>query len=215
MTLAELRTSLQDKGYGTDTASQQTRMLNGVYRRIAGEHRWPWLERQSSALTAAVSNQTVSLAAITALMWVDAVRLEFGTEYPELEYIDPQSHRDLYHQSRDTGTPRYWTEQFGELRLWPVPDQAYTVVLDYMTTPDDLSLDADIPLFDSTFHDVLVWGAVSSMAYRERDWSAKNFADAEYRASYDEMKRSYGLKQRQNAQHVQRSSFWNAVGRNA
>jgi len=214
MNLGELRTSLQDKGYATDTAASQTRMLNSIYRRIAGEHRWPWLDRQSTALATVAGNQSVTLTAVTSLMWVDAVRLEYGTEYPEVKFLAPQALRDMAHVDRSTGTPRFWTEEFGELRFWPTPDKAYTVVLDYMTTPPDLAVDADIPLFDSTYHDVLVWGAIAEMAFRERDWSAKNFAAAEYADRYGEMKRTYGIRQRQNATHVARAKFWDNIGSN-
>lgn len=214
MNLGQLRTALQTKGYGTDTATAQTAMLNSVYRRVAGLHRWPWLEVQDVSITTTVGDSDYSLAALTTLAHIDAVRIEKGTDRPELEYLEPQDFRDLEHVDRDNGVPLYWTYAASELRLWPAPDQAYTVTIDYIKRTTDLSADADSPLFDSQYHDVLVWGAIAEMAFRERDWSAKNFADAEYRQRLMEMERAYGVKQRQNSSRVKRSSFWDNVGRN-
>lgn len=215
MQLSEIRTAIQTHGYGTDTATQQTSMVNAIYRRIAGEHRWPWLEAQSTALSTTIADPDYSLAAITDLQHIEAVRLTSGTNYVDLEYIQPQDLRALEHIDRDSGAPQKWTYMNSVLRLWPAPDKVYVMTIDYIKRPTALAADGDTPIFDSTYHDLLVWGCVSKLAFRERDWSAKNFADAEYRACYDEMKRSYGLKQRQNAQHVQRSSFWDSVGRGA
>lgn len=214
MNLGELRTAIQQKGYGTDTATAQTGLINSIYRRIGGEHRWPWLEAQNTSITTTAGDPDYSLAAITDLAHIDAVRVHRGTEYPQLSYIAPQDLRDMEHVDRDNGTPRFWTYVNAQLRLWPAPDAAYTVTIDYLKRPTVLSADGDTPIFDSTYHDVLVWGAVAELAFRERDWSAKNFADAEFNLRYNEMKRSYGLKQRQNATHVKRSSFWDHVGRN-
>lgn len=214
MNLGQIRTAIQARGYGTDTATQQTAMVNAVYREIAGQHRWPWLEAQSSTLTTTIGDPDYATTGISAdLMYIDAVRLTRGTTYLPLEYIAPQDFRDLEHVDRDNGEPIYWTYMNYNLRLWPRPDQVYTVTVDYLFRPTDLSADSDQPLFDATYHDVLVWGAIRDLAFRERDWSAKNFADAEYSARFGKMERAYGMKQRQNSSHVQGSKFWDSVGR--
>lgn len=211
MNLGQLRTELQTKGYGTDTATAQTSMLNSVYRRIAGRHRWPWLEKENVALSTTASDPDYSLSTITDLLHIDAVRIEFGTSYPKIEYMEPQDFSDLEHEDRVNGEPIFWTYMNSELRLWPTPDKAYSLTIDYIRRPTDLSLDADEPAFDAIYHDILVWGAAAQMAYRERDWSAKNFADAEYDQRFREMERAYGVKQRQNSSRVKRSDFWGNV----
>lgn len=204
MTLAELRAAIQNKGYGTDTATQQTGALNSVYRRINGLRRWSYLERRTTALAATAGQASVSLVTLAPLMWVDAVRIEFGTEYDELAYTPVQDFRDYAHADRDTGRPVRWTEAAGELHLWPKPERAYTLTIDYLTTPADLSADGDIPVFDSTYHDVLVWGAVAEMAYRQREYTAAAHATNEYRERLAEMTRGYGITQRQTPLEVGR-----------
>jgi len=213
MNLGQLRTSLQGKGYGSDTASAQTAALNAAYRRVVGGRHWPWLQRLSTSLTTSVSNPSVPLTTITDLMWVSAVRIEIGSEFYDLIPLEEEEFRSREYQDRQPSVPEYWTEVFGEIRLYPRPDRVYTIALDYYTTPPDLVNDVDVPLFDSTFHDVLVWGALSDMAFRERDFAAYQMADRMFDARLLEMQRSYGLGQRHKSKHVQRSAFWDQVGR--
>jgi hypothetical protein len=212
MTLAELLLSLQSKGYSTDTVAAQTFALNAVYRRINGMRRWPYLERRDTALTTTAGQSSVNFASIPALMWVDAVRIELGTEYPTLEYKERQELRELNHQDRDRGTPQYWTEAAGELHLWPVPDASYEITLDYITTPPDLVDDDDVPVFDTTYHDVLVWGAVLDLGFRSRDWGAYQYAKHEYQDRLREMIAEYGIRQRQSSSRIVDSGFYNYNG---
>ncbi len=204
MTLAQLRTALQNKGYGTDTVAQQTAALNGVYRRINGLRRWPYLERRSTALTTTIAQSSVSLVPLASLMWVDAVRIAFGTEYTELAHTPVQEFREYAHADRDPGCPVRWTEAAGELHLWPTPERAYTLTIDYITTPADLAADGDIPAFDSTYHDVLVWGAIVDMAFRQREYTALATAESQYNQRLSEMKHGYGVGQRQTPSEVGR-----------
>lgn len=208
MTLADIIASIQAKGFGTDTAAEQKTAVNSVYRRIHGMRRWPYLERRSTALTTSTGQSNVTLAALPNLMWIDAVRIEQGTERFDLHYAHPQELRDYQTGWQDSGCPTHWTEAAGELVLWPTPEAQDTIVLDYTTTPADLALDADVPVFDSTFHDVLVWGAVVELAFRQRDSNLMAMAKAEFNERITEMVRSYGIRQRQQSLTVQASDWW-------
>jgi hypothetical protein len=210
MNLSELRTAVKDRGYDGAPDAMIDRLLNSAYRRIAGQRRWSWLERLDTAQSAIASNPSVSLVGIPALMWVDAVRLEPDTNWRQLEYLPPQELRKLEQRDGTAGRPCYWTEAFGELRLWSRPDAAYTLSIDYITTPTDLVSDADTPLFDSTFHDILVWSACMELAYRQRD-SYAAVARENYDARMMEMTRAYSMKQRQTSRQVQ-SGYWGSRG---
>ena len=213
MTRAQLRTSIQAKGFGSDGAfiSAQNEAINAAYRRVAGEHRWPWLERLSTSLTTIAGNSSVSLTPITDLMWVDAVRLTDGTSNYDLTPLADQDLRSREHEDRFPDLPVWWAEVFGEIRLYPIPDKAYTVVLDYLTTPPELGADGDSPLFDTTFHDILVWGAISDLAFRERDYTGQAVADKNYDARLRSMMAAYGIRQRHGGSRVAHSRFWDWV----
>jgi hypothetical protein len=207
MTLAQLRTSLQAKGYGTDSATAQTEMINSVYRRLAGKRRWPWMEAQATTATIA-GTTNYSVAAITDWLHPDAVRIEISTEYPVLQYVDPQELRSLAHSDRARGVPQYWTYARGQLHVWPAPDRAYTLTIDYTKDPPDLTADADTPVFAATYHDVLVWAAAKEITFRQRDWGAYQYAKQEYDERLAEMERAYGVRQRQTSGKIKDSGFY-------
>lgn len=215
MTLAELQASLQAKGYATDTLTAQTNALNRVYARVLGLHRWPFIQAQTGAVTVA-GTATVSLAAITDLRdnGIDAVRLSTSAaDRLSLDYMEPQSFRDLQHSFTDYDEPLYWTVIDNQLTLWPTPIRAYTVTIDYAKKVADLAAAGDTPVFDSTYHELLVWGAVADIAYRERDYSGAAWANQQYMMRVGEMERAYGVRQKQTSRQVKRSPFWGSVGR--
>lgn len=211
MNVAALQTAVQAKGYGTDTATAQIELLNSVYRRLCGLHRWPWLEKQDTSISTVVGTGSYVLTGITDLLRVDAVHITSGTEYPELEYRPPLELRDLDHVDRATGVPKYWSVLDQKLQFWPRPDKVYSVTIDYIFDPPELVAAGAAPIFDATFHDILVWGAVKEIAFRERDWNAVSWAKNEYEVSLAQMERSYGIRQRQTASHVRQSDFLSRV----
>lgn len=202
MNLAQMRTRLQALGYGSDTEDAQNEALRACYQMVTGLRRWSWLERDSTILTTDIGFANVELLPVPDLMWVDAVRIEESSRYYDLEHVQPQEFRVLEHTERDTGRPVCWTEIAGELRFWPTPDAVYTIALDYVTTPPELEDNADEPLFDDQYHNVLVWGAAVSLAYRERDHESAQFAQIQYDRHLASMLAAYGVTQRQTARRV-------------
>ena len=210
MTLAQLRTALQTRGYATDTATQQTELLNAVYREIAGVRRWDWMEATTTA-PCVVGTETVTPVA-TDILAVDALRILSGTSYYLLDYEPPQQFKERSYVDRDVGTPQYWTYSQGAYRLWPRPDKTYTVDIDYVKDPADLSADGDTPLLPATYHDLLIWGAVRDITFRERDWNGNNVATKRFEDLLARMTAAHGIRQRQDSQYVRRSDFWSTVG---
>lgn len=205
MTLAQLRTALQAKGYGTDSATAQTELINSVYRRLAGRRRWKWTEAQNTSIVTVAGTSAYALTGITDFLHPDAVRIEVGTEYLPMEYMDYEELRDRQHADRDRGVPEFWTIGRGQLLLWPTPERVYTVTVDYTKDPPDLSADGDTPIFPATYHDILVWGAIKEISFRQRDWGAHQYATKEFDDRLMEMEREYGIRQRQTSTHVKRS----------
>lgn len=211
MNLTQLQAALEARGYGTDTAVQQTSFINEVYREICGMQRWPFLEKQDTSVVTAVNVAGYSLAGITDLRSIDAVRIEVtaNQEYYDLEYMDPQPFRDMEHLDRDVATPFYWTFINNTLRFYPTPDQAYTVRIDYIMQPADLVAAADTPVLPAAYHDVLVWGAIESMAFRQRDWIGIQNAQQRKEMLLKRMEEEFFLRQRQTSSHVKSSGYWN------
>jgi hypothetical protein len=209
--LADIRSCIQAKGYGTDTVAAQNSMINSVYRRIIGMYRWPFLELTDNSTIVCVAGQTkCNIGVIQDLLHIDAVRVEYGTEYYDLEYAPFQGFRDLEHLDRAVGVPRYWTAGDNELRLWPAPDRAYTVKIDYIIDPADLVGDTDVPVIPPAYRDVLCWGAIAELTFRERDVEGYNIAKQEYLSIIDNMKAEYGVKQRQSSEQVRRSGLYDS-----
>lgn len=209
MNLSQLQAAVQAKGYATDTAAQQILFINEVYREVTGEMRWPFLEAQDSTLvtTAGVNAYTLPMA-----NWrnLDAVRLQITgiQQYVNLQYEDPQAFRDMENVDRDTATPVFWTFYANQLHFYPYPDSAYTVVIDYILEPADLAASTDVPVLPLPYHDILVWGAVENLAYRERDWLGRQFAQGKKEELLRRMTEEYLIRQRQTSTHIKKTGYW-------
>lgn len=214
-TLAQLRTKVQNLGYGTDTATQQTAFINHHYRRIAGMRRWPWLQvtRATGPPTVAGTETYTLTGTLTDLLHVEAIRLEFGTDFYNLKYKPIQAFRDSAHTYRDQGTPQYWTKtNAGTVAFWPVPDKAYTMKVDYIKRPTALSADGDVHIMDENYEDALVFGCVADLCIRERDAEGRAAALEEMNKLIIDMMNEYGLTNRQTASEVVSSGYWDQVG---
>lgn len=209
MNLQDLRAAVQAHGYGTDTAAYQLQFINDAYREVHGMQRWPFLEAQDRTLA---TENGVNAYDLPMANWrnLDAVRIERDDiqEYANLKYLDPQSFREYEHIDRDVTTPYYWTFYANQLHFYPYPDGVYTVVIDYIIEPPDLVNDTDTPLLPTPYHDILVWGAVEQLAFRERDWIGIQYAGQQKTTKLNKMVGEYQVRQRQTGSHVKKSGYW-------
>lgn len=206
VTEADLQASIQAKGYGTDSATAQAVAIKSAWRRVLGMRHWPFLEA-SQALTATTGSETVSLAAITDLARVEAVRLTFGTEgYGKLDFVERGRLRNWLGDDRDQGAPTCWTTHAGALLLYPRPERAYTVTVDYKKRPAYSAAAIDFP---EEYQDVLVWGAVSELTFRQRELNG--YAEQQFQDRLREMIGDYFIEQRQGTREVGHSDVWAEV----
>lgn len=219
MNLGQLRTAIQARGYGTDTVTHQNQLINSVYRRVSAMHQWPWLEvTKTFSTTPGTDTYTFSGLTVTDFVHAQSLRIYdsvTGEALGSQLYLRPQDFYDIQREAvTASGTPEAWTvdNANGQIVLWPIPDVAYSVEFHYVKRPPELSADGDTPLMDSEYHDVLVWGAVKDLAYRERDTSGYSIANSEYLMALKEMERAYGVKNRQNSSQVRRSGHWHWIG---
>lgn len=210
LTEAALQTAIQAQGYGTDSATAQAEAIKGVWRRVLGMRRWPFLEA-SATTTATVGSETVSLASMTDLARPEAIRLTSGTEgWGDLEYVERGRLRNWLASDLDQATPTCWTFHAGAILLYPRPERAYTVTVDYKKRPTYSSVAI---VFPEEYQDVLVWGAIARMAFRQREYNAAGYAEAQYKDHLGEMVADYGIEQRQASRQVGHSDVWYGVSR--
>lgn len=211
-TLPLVRDSVQAKGYSLDTApAVQNSMINSIYRRIIGERRW-WFLRypDNQSLTTTPGDPEVPLF-IDGLLHIDAIRLSSGSERYEVDYADPQDLRTAEHLDDATGPPEFWSRFGSIVRLYPTPDKAYTVHTDYVIDPDDLVNDSDVSVIPLAYLDVLVWGAIKDLTFRERDMDGYSVASNEYETILRAMRHQDGLVQRQSPSTVTKTGAIEAV----
>lgn len=77
------------------------------------------------------------------------------------------------------------------LVFWPTPDAIYTITGEYWKRPQTLSVNADEPLFDQSFHMAIVWKA--AMYYAADQGASELYATAEreFKRLLRKLKRKY------------------------
>lgn len=212
-TLGQIRTSLQAKGYGTDTAGAQLEAITSVYRELLTSRRWKFSDTEIVGAVTVAGVATVDLGAFPTALSIDAVRIEFGTEYEELDWVEPQVLHDLRHGDRTRDTPYCWSQYGSNLEFYPIPDKAYAITVNVQKSPTMPTVDASVLVIPSTYMDVIVWGAIGEMTFRERDWNAYNAARTQYKERTAAMAREYGIEQRQTPLEVTQTGIWDRVAR--
>lgn len=214
-TLASVKTSLQARGYGTDTTSAQTEFTKAVLRRIYSERPWRFLNRTNSGITVAVGASTVSLSTITDLQGgkIKGVRLVPSSgDTLEMEEIPWEELRKYDAADSSNDTPLYYARQDNTtLQLWPRPNWTYTVVVDYVLLPALPALDTDTITFPDEHMDVIVDGLAVLMASRQRDWPARDRWKQDFDDSYAKFARAQGMGSAQSPAQMGRWIGWDQV----
>lgn len=214
MTRAEVRTWVQNMGFGTDTATQQNDMLLRAYVELAGRRAWSWLEK-TAASTITVATNTVVATPSDLLLPTDLYINIVDEKFPRLTPLPKDDFEKLRQAEPSTnrGTPRYWFyyPESGSIRVYPTADRTYTTSLTYTrglvsTEFDD---DADIPTFDTRFHLVLGWRVVQWHAFRQRDWAMHDRAADQYDKLLREMEQQERVPR--DSGHMRRSDYWDNV----
>jgi len=92
------------------------------------------------------------------------VTIEDQDEAAALIYLDPVDLAGKAANDDTRGQPTHYTLLEGMARLWPVPDQQYTVRVTYYARPEPLSDATQTNLFTERYSDVLYDGACVRMA---------------------------------------------------
>lgn len=207
--LAEYVTLVRDKGYdGTSgtTDAMVGRAVNAARRRLIKDRRWRFLETANTSLVTVALNPVVSLASITGLAHVDAVRPVLAGVERETEFQPLQELRHRQTVLPATGIPHTWTRRNASLLLYPTPDVVYTLNIEYVARLDDLA-GATEDTIPEDLQDLVAWAAVPDLAFRQRDSAAMQMAEAQYQQLLRQAAAQENVQQRQASRQV-RSGYW-------
>lgn len=161
----KVRNRVRDSGY---SGAEITNYINDTIRDVFNEYRLPFMETtQNYTLTVGVSDITNGSGLPTNYSQAIDLILTTANKEKVIEYKDIREIDGLYTDPDDTtrhtsSVPLYWYYYAQTIRVFPVPDAAYTLTLRYYKEPTELSADADVPPLPDSFEELLVVGA----AYR-------------------------------------------------
>lgn len=214
----DYKTAIRARGYDGTSDDVLVAAIASARNDVASERRWSWLEVSGSmALVLEYDTPSESLSGATDLLYVDAVRIEYDTTRPWLEHLPVQELRDKEHNDRTPGVPQYWTQAAGQIRVWPSPDKAYTLSIDYirrLTDPDNDDADQDLAV-PPDFKSLVAWKACVFLAFRQREAWAMQYASDEYDRELRRKIAGESLGQRQTTDQVKpyyRTSYRDGVG---
>lgn len=144
--------------------------IEEAYEHIQNEFQtWSFLRNDFSFNTVAGTSEysTATIASDAAEWQVDTFRLYLAatgvSDEQWISYVNWRDFRNSYMlgtQRTSQGKPTRHTviryDPQDGIRLYPVPDDIYTVVGEYYQVPDTMDLDTDSPIF-TKFHMAIVW----------------------------------------------------------
>jgi hypothetical protein len=205
-TLASLKAAVQARGYGTDTTTVQTTLAQAAVRRATAARRWSF---RNTTLATAVALGADEPTVQPTMAHVESVAIVLDGDRVPLPYIAPEGLREA--DESETGTPECWTWDGAEVKLWPAADTAYDLHIygvATVTVPDD---DADVIAWPDDYMDVLVELIVADLAARQRDWSARGDAIAQYDRRLADMTGEYAIRQRGTSDQVASWTGWENI----
>lgn len=221
-TIGDVKTGVQARGYGSDTAVIQSALINAGIRRITNMRRWRW-NKNTSTTTVTVGNSVILLDSLSVQFdRVDAVRFQdtAGTYGGNLEYMEPETLNELQQRFLgDTGEPRYWTftsdTNSPMIEFFPRTDKSYTFTVSGVRGPQTSDQPDGTICFSSgapePLREALTYYVCAELAARQRDWNAVRYWKDEYQSVITEIIRAEGIAQRQSPQEIGRWDGWENV----
>jgi hypothetical protein len=195
MAIYEMRLSLCRKlGYSdnpsVEVVNRLESFLNEIHRRLLGLPGLSYLRQTQTTLTTVANTATYTLPTTVARILglrdaANDVTLQGRSwEWYQANVPDPTA---------DTGTPEVWvptglsTTRCPMIAIWPTPNDAYTLTLDYVRNVDDLTLSEDVMLVPQDFEWVIESGA-KMLEYEKTDDRRYPAARADYEKGIRDLK---------------------------
>jgi hypothetical protein len=181
-TLGDLTTRVQKKIKDTSFATGNiTDYLNDAQNDLLNEYNLRFMETsQTYTLTANNADITSGGSLPTNLVRPKNIVITYNGFEQKLMYMTQEEIDEIFPDPTDTtlyqaNTPLYWYRFGNTIKVFPTPDKAYTVTLEYLKSPTELSSAADVPDLPQEFREYLVLGA-AGRAMEEKD----NYDQAAY-----------------------------------
>ena len=201
-TLGALVTKVQQRVRDTGYSSTEIKnYINDTQNDIFNEFRLPFMETtQPFTLTTSVSDitngdglpdnyvQSLDLLLTTddkesRLVYQDIRAIDFN--YPDADDISAYA----------VGVPDTWYNYADTIRVFPVPDDAYTVTLRYYKKPTEITSDDAVPEVPSEFAEILVVGAAYRVLQVKDNYDQAGILQNKYDELLQKLVSKYSYKQ--------------------
>lgn len=201
-TLGELVTKVQQRVRDTGYSSTEIKnYINDTQNDIFNEFRLPFMETtQPFTLVANVSDITNGDGLPD--NYVQSIDLLLTTDDREarLVYQDIRAIDFNYPDADDTdayavGVPDIWYNYADTIRVFPVPNDAYTATLRYYKKPTEITSDAAVPEVPSEFAEILVVGAAYRVLQVKDNYDQAGILQNKYDELLQKLVAKYSYKQ--------------------
>lgn len=194
MQLSQLRDLLTE--YVNDDSTQRwtdatrNRYLNIWYKKILTEEPWYFLTATDTSIT--TSTSTSSYAKPSGMQKILGVWLGSVKPSNKLSEIT-RKEREVWDLTANA-RPQYYFLMGDNIYIYPLPDAAYNLTIEYIRQVPDMSSDSDTPAFDSDFHYLIPLGAAASLKKTSGGSQINEAEDLvqEYLAGLDRMRKQLG-----------------------
>lgn len=182
-------TRFRDPNNNIVSASNWTMYLNSAIRLVsAASPIWPWLEQRSVTVSVTAGSRTgplpTDIYAFTAV-YNSTNRLLMTPIAGRSQY------RDYYPGDDETGVPIHYHLSGDTIEVYPLPEAATTLKVDYIKNPTDLSSSSDEPAIPPQFQEALIDGALMLAYQDDANPTQAQVYEARYERILADMKAAY------------------------
>lgn len=186
--VAKVQSRINDASFSSATI---TEYLNDAQNDLFSEYDLRFMEASQTYTlnvgTADITNDTGLPADFESVYTITNTTAGYESLIPYRDFrdIDENIANPLSEAAYGTGSPTSWYMYGGTIYVFPLPDQAYTLLLRYKKRPTILTADADVIAVPQEFEELLILGAT----YRVHEFN-DNYDQAAYlKGRYDEQAR--------------------------
>lgn len=163
MTFQELLQICKDE-LGDDGEARFKRYLNQGHRMILNARDWPFMKDMANTFATVASTETYTITETDVKKMLDMRITTAGYEQriPVVNYDAFRNQYPITTAPVAQGTPSVYY-MFGRsttyqpiIRLFPIPNQVYTIEYDYYKNPPALVNASDTPAFPDPYHELLI-----------------------------------------------------------
>jgi|SRR6478672_5337148 len=200
--LSDIRTKVRQRIRDTSyDATEIANYLNDTQNDVFNEYRLPFMETtQDYTLTIGTADITAGNGLPTNFVLpIDLILTSNGYE-GKLDFRDTREMDMLYPDYENStvypnSTPTDAYKYGQTIKVFPEPDQAYTVTLRYYKRPTLLSSDSDIPSLPSEFEEMLVVGAAYRIMQVKDNYDQAGILENKYKELLDKLVMKYSRNQ--------------------